>query len=75
MTPKKIKIEGMIEMDAPEFLCVCQYCGEHNRERASIEFNFREQAIFHLCQNCKKMNVIRFGKEKPPPLPKTRLSH
>ncbi len=70
---KKVKIEGLAEFGGADFSCVCGFCGEKGEDNARIEFNFQEQKVFFLCGNkkCKKMNEMEFGKDRPPPYPRT----
>lgn len=72
---KKIKIEGLADLEGAEFYCICGFCGEKSGDNARIEFNFGEQKVFFLCGNkkCKKMNEMQFGKEKPNPYPRTQV--
>ena len=72
-SPKKIKVDGLAEIEGPEIICTCGFCNGPERENPSIEFNFKEQKIFYFCNKCKKMNEIKLGKDFPPPFPKTRL--
>ena len=71
---KKVKIEGLAEIEGPEISCVCGFCNSPNRDNLSLEFNFKEQTIFYFCDACKKMNAIKLGKDMMPPMPKTRLA-
>ncbi len=73
---KKIKIEGLVDIEGAEFHCICGVCGEKSGDKAQIEFNFREQKVFFLCGNkeCRKMNEMQFGKEKPTPYPRSYVS-
>jgi hypothetical protein len=69
----KVKLEGTAEIDANILRCVCAFCNNIDEGRATIEFNFREQKIFYLCEKCKKMNEIYFGQPKSASLPKIRI--
>lgn len=72
---QKIKIEGLVELEGAEFYCICEKCGGKSGDNARIEFNFKEQKIFFLCgdKECRKMNEMLIGKEKPTPYPRTRV--
>ena len=72
-TPKKIKIEGLAEIEEPEIACICEFCNSSTRN-PSVEFNFKEQKIFYFCPECKKMNLFQISKGFIPPMPKTRLT-
>jgi hypothetical protein len=65
-------MEGLAEISSNTFICICGHCGKHDAENATIEFNFREQKVYYLCSQCKKMNELFFGKQNIP-MPKTRL--
>lgn len=56
-----------------KIVCVCGHCGNHDNNNVIMEFNFFEQRVLYLCSNCKKMNVMKFGQQKLPPLPRTRV--
>jgi len=79
MAAKKIQLEGTVtiegaaEFGGTEFLCVCGHCNHHERENATIEFNFRECKVFFHCPQCKKMNEIFFGQKPQEPLPRVRM--
>lgn len=69
-----IKIEGKAHLETNEFIFVCAFCGNHDKEKSTIEFNFREQKIFYLCTKCKKMNELNLNpKSNQTPFPKSRL--
>ena len=68
-----INEEGFLSLDLNKVVVVCGLCGNHDHENATIELNFRDQKIYYLCGNCKKMNEIKFGKDKIPPLPSIRI--
>ncbi len=72
MATAKIEIEGVAQISISEILCVCGKCGHHDRENATIEFNFREQKVLYTCSQCKKINEMQFGKERPQPYPRSR---
>lgn len=65
------------EIPTNQMIVICAHCNHHERGKALIEFNAREQKILFLCVNCKKMNEIKFGpaphEQGAPPMPKTRL--
>jgi len=69
----KIKIEGLADLDLTTIRCVCGHCGNSDTGKALIEFNFQEQRVIYVCGKCKGNNIMEFGKEKPPPYPKTRV--
>jgi len=71
---KKVKIEGIAEIEGTEISCICGFCNSPNRDTACLEVNFKEQKIFYFCGTCKKMNEIKLGKDLMPPMPKTRLT-
>ena len=76
MSTIKLKLDGMtaeghISMNAT--ICVCGFCNNHDRENATIEFNFREQKIFYLCSECKKMNEISLTPPPHKPPPRVRM--
>ena len=74
MAVGEIKIEGKAEVWLPEIICICGHCNNHDREYATIEFNFRDQKVIYLCKKCKKMNVILFGKDRAAaPYPRSRM--
>ena len=54
------------------FICVCAKCGHHD-SKTSIEINFRDKKIYHICPECKTQNDITIT---PPlvakPYPKVR---
>ena len=72
-TPKKIKIEGITELEGAEIVCVCAFCNTSNRDNATLEFNFKDRKIYYFCGTCKKMNDFDLSKDFMPPMPKTRL--
>ena len=74
MAAKKIQIEGIAEFGGTEFLCVCGFCNHHERENATIEFNFRDKKVFFHCPECKNMNEIFFGQKLSAPLPRIGMS-
>ena len=51
--------------------CVCGFCGAHSGEECSIEFNFRDSAIYFVCPECKKENKVEL-KAPPKALPKIK---
>lgn len=69
----KLKIEGDADISINELLCVCGFCNNHDRQNATIEFNFRDQKVYYLCSKCKKMNNMSFGQAPLPPMPKTTI--
>lgn len=42
------------------FNCVCKKCGEicSDEKGACVEINFRDSAIFYVCQKCEYINKI-----------------
>ncbi len=68
-----VTIEGAAEFGGTEFLCVCGHCNQHERENATIEFNFREYKIFFYCPECNKTNEVFFGQKAPASLPRVRI--
>lgn len=73
MAIAKIEFEGVANIALGNIVCICA-CGHHDNEYTMVEFNFREQKIFHTCGQCKKINEISFGHTRPTPFPKTRVS-
>ena len=73
MAAKEIKLEGIADISANDLLCVCGKCNNHDREKATVEFNFREKKIFYLCSQCGFMNEVCFGPPSVQRLPRTRL--
>jgi len=55
-----------------KFYCVCGHCGEHSTDEATIEFNFRDLAIYFVCSKCKKQNKLDFISHSRP-LPKSKI--
>jgi len=49
---------------------VCEKC-LHNETDPAIEFNFKDQALYYWCPNCKHMNKILLKIENKP-LPRSR---
>jgi len=70
----KVQIEGVAQLSMSEIVCVCGKCGHHDRENATIEFNFRDLKVFYTCSECKKINEMQFGKKLPQPYPRTRAT-
>jgi len=69
-----IKIEGNADIGMNLLVCVCGHCGNNDRERALIEFNFQEQKVIYVCSKCKQENNMPFGKEKSQPYPRVGVS-
>ncbi len=69
----KMRIEGTAEFGINELICVCGHCNNHDLECATIEFNFKQQAVYYSCSKCGKMNEINFSKPHIPPMPKSRM--
>lgn len=69
----KIKLEGLADLDLTVIRCVCGHCGTTSLSKALIEFNFQEQRVIYVCGKCKKENSVQFGKENPPPYPRSRV--
>lgn len=69
-----IKIEGNADLSINMLVCVCGHCGNNDRERAIIEFNFQEQRVIYVCSKCKKENSMLFGKDKSQPYPRMGVS-
>ena len=40
-----------------KFIVVCGHCMHHDID-PSMEINFRDEALYHMCPNCKKQNRI-----------------
>lgn len=55
-----------------KFIAVCTHCFEHN-SAPIIELNFRDEAIYYMCNNCKKRNVLFLKQKVATPYPKSRL--
>lgn len=72
MTVTKIRLEGQAEISVTRIMCVCG-CGNHDEENATIEFNFRDQAVYYTCSKCKTISSMKFGQTPPKPLPRTRM--
>ena len=51
--------------------CVCM-CGEHASDEASIEINFRNEAIHFVCPKCKRENTLSL-KPVGKPLPRMKV--
>jgi len=68
----KATIAGDIELNTPEIVCVCS-CGNNDASGGRIEFNFRDQTVYYVCKECKRMNIMKFGQRPTPPLPKTQV--
>lgn len=49
---------------------VCEHCRHHDRDPA-IEINFRDKAIYYICQECKKESKMDL-KTGAIPLPRSR---
>jgi hypothetical protein len=60
-------------MSVPKMVCVCAHCFQSNSD-ATIEWNFRDQAIYYMCPSCKKPNKMSMKPIKAQPLPRARLS-
>jgi transposase-like protein len=57
-----------------KFSYVCEHCAKTSTdEEATLEFNFRQKAIFFICPFCKKENIMQIARANSIPLPKTRL--
>jgi len=47
-------------------------CGEHASDEASIEINFRNEAIHFVCPKCKRENTLSL-KPVGKPLPRMKV--
>ena len=53
---------------------VCGFCFEHYKGNATIEFNFRDEAVYFYCSKCKKMNKMSLKAMVAKPYPRARLT-
>jgi hypothetical protein len=72
-TEEPIEIKGSSVLSAVSAVVICSYCNSHEKENISLEINFRDQKIYYLCKQCKKMNLLDFANNKTQPLPRTRI--
>ncbi len=61
--------EGYADIEINNLICHCGFCDNFDEHDARIELNFKEQQLMYTCSKCHKLNVVVFGKEKPPPYP------
>jgi hypothetical protein len=54
-----------------KIMAVCGFCRYHQKN-PTIEFNFNDNKVYWLCQECKKMNEMDFSKPLPGKYPKPR---
>lgn len=59
------------EENVVKLVAVCGFCRDHQKN-PTIEFNFSDNKVYWLCQNCKKMNEMDFSKPLPGKFPKLR---
>lgn len=58
----------------PKFYVVCQHCLVHNKDNPTLEFNFKEQAVFYMCPSCKKQSKMTIKAATAQPLPRAGLA-
>ena len=59
---------------SPKIMCICSFCRERSTDDMVLELNFADQAIYYVCNNCKKTNTIDIKIAKAAPYPRTRLT-
>lgn len=64
------EIQDNINQDV-KLTAVCGIC-RHHQKNPTIEFNFAENKVYWLCQDCKNMNMMDLSKPLPAKFPKPR---